>query len=754
MKTNHLYCLKFAFKHHVFWKTFTLLTLISALPLLCVSLIFANLSERFWKSETYSSNQRALTQYMNDVDNQVMATEEDGFMLATNASVLSFILKPTFTEISRNTLIMKSLQDIMQSDNGIHYAYLYSNFSGLVLSSEHKGYYYNNFYDKSALDLYKNGTYNPVVLRSGPTTIPELENCISFYQNIPVGSKGDLGCLILNMDRDFLFQSKAADPSLQMTVYDENGVCLYSHSQEISLLINQEEFQNTLALGKENFIFPFKPDDFVVFQIKSPSTGWTYIGISPLPVFFSNYHSLASLFLILAAVALFFSFILSFAAAKRLYLPLKGLISSLKLYDHDNVTEDDEYQYVHKAFHSVIEKNQTMTNIVNRLRPDIKNSLFLSLLLSEPLSSEELQAKLSFIAEGFSSSWYGVVLFVLENYHQFIQEFSEDMQALYNCRLADLVTETAQEVPHAFFRVNRFSWALSINISSGNQETFSALAAKIKQSVAGLPFPLSVSSGNLYEDPFDLPYSYREAQEAIKYLKYQDDTIPSTNRAEVPEYYLNGKLEAALLQTVRAGTPGSVSLICMEIYQNMRSHAATIGDVSITATHIVDQVVEVLISLGIDISSHPEVNLFYYSLKKCQSVGDIQILLQNTVQYGAQCVEALNSKQSGKNIEKMKEYINSHLGEDISLQDLADLCQVSPSYISRLFKRHLNIGFVDYLNSLRIARAKKLLEETQMTVEQVGFQSGFNNVRSFMRLFKQYENVSPGQYRNRHQKEP
>ena len=186
----------------------------------------------------------------------------------------------------------------------------------------------------------------------------------------------------------------------------------------------------------------------------------------------------------------------------------------------------------------------------------------------------------------------------------------------------------------------------------------------------------------------------------------------------------------------------------------MRSHAATIGDVSITATHSVDQVVEVLISLGIDISSHPEVNLFYYSLKKCQSVGDIQILLQNTVQYGAQCVEALNSKQSGKNIEKMKEYINSHLGEDISLQDLADLCQVSPSYISRLFKRHLNIGFVDYLNSLRIARAKKLLEETQMTVEQVGFQSGFNNVRSFMRLFKQYENVSPGQYRNRHQKEP
>ncbi|RGZ01256.1 cache domain-containing protein [Clostridium sp. AM58-1XD] len=144
----------FSFSHHVFLKTFILLSLISVIPLLCISLLFANLSEQFWKSESYSSSQRALTQYMNNIDNQILSVQEEMVRVATNASVLSFILQPTFSEISRNTQIMKYLNDIQKSDNGIYYAYLYSNFAGLVLSSENKGYRYFHFYDKPALDLY------------------------------------------------------------------------------------------------------------------------------------------------------------------------------------------------------------------------------------------------------------------------------------------------------------------------------------------------------------------------------------------------------------------------------------------------------------------------------------------------------------------------------------------------------------------------------------------------------------------------
>jgi YesN/AraC family two-component response regulator len=88
--------------------------------------------------------------------------------------------------------------------------------------------------------------------------------------------------------------------------------------------------------------------------------------------------------------------------------------------------------------------------------------------------------------------------------------------------------------------------------------------------------------------------------------------------------------------------------------------------------------------------------------------------------------------------------------KDISLTDLAEYLGLSPAYVSRLFKESLGMGFVEYLNTNRINRAKILLEETQIMVDQIGFEVGFNNVRSFMRTFKQYEGISPGGYRIEH----
>ncbi len=116
-------------------------------------------------------------------------------------------------------------------------------------------------------------------------------------------------------------------------------------------------------------------------------------------------------------------------------------------------------------------------------------------------------------------------------------------------------------------------------------------------------------------------------------------------------------------------------------------------------------------------------------------------------------LSAEESAAGGGSIEKMIAYINAHLSEDISLQDLADMCGISPSYVSRLFRDRLGIGFVEYLNTLRVRRAQKLLEETGQSVEKIGMAVGFNNNRSFIRTFKQYCGLTPSQYRTRQTKE-
>ena len=85
----------------------------------------------------------------------------------------------------------------------------------------------------------------------------------------------------------------------------------------------------------------------------------------------------------------------------------------------------------------------------------------------------------------------------------------------------------------------------------------------------------------------------------------------------------------------------------------------------------------------------------------------------------------------------------------VMLQALADLCGISPSYVSRLFRERLNIGFVEYLNTLRVRRAQKLLEETEQSIEKVGLSVGFNTNRSVVRTFKQYCGLTPSQYREK-----
>ncbi|WP_181995505.1 AraC family transcriptional regulator [Clostridium sp. AM58-1XD] len=551
------------------------------------------------------------------------------------------------------------------------------------------------------------------------------------------------------MDRDFLFSANRPESALQINVYDLDQSSLYAQNpDQVSWQIDSD-FQKELASNSGTFIFKADPDDLVVLHAISPVTGWRYVGTSSMPIFFKQYRHISRLLMALAAAALPISFLLSFFAAKKLYKPLRGLVSLVQGGDSSRECSD-EYQYIHNAYSSMKEANQNMHTTIDQLRPAVKDNFFFSLILGEPMTPEEIETKLDFIREDFSPFGYGVIILLISNYENYIQQFDEQTQLLHSCQISGLVNEAAGSCPYALLHLNRFSWSLVINSKDSENRVLLTILSTLKRAAENLPFPLLINGGNTYESISDLPYSYREAQESLKFQQYNPSGTAAGATASPSHtvYYLNTKLEEALLQAVRTGSPAAVEEPCMNIYQNMRQYSASYNDVSITASHIMNQILEILISLEIDLDSHPELTIFYKALNSCATIGDIQMLLKNTAGTAASCVESFNRQRSDKTIERLKEYVRTHLGEDISLQDLADYSQMSPSYVSRLFKKHLNIGFVEYLNTLRINRAKRLLEDTQMTVEQVGFQVGFNNVRSFMRLFKQYEGTSPGQYRS------
>ncbi|GMK39194.1 hypothetical protein PCCS19_22480 [Paenibacillus sp. CCS19] len=99
-------------------------------------------------------------------------------------------------------------------------------------------------------------------------------------------------------------------------------------------------------------------------------------------------------------------------------------------------------------------------------------------------------------------------------------------------------------------------------------------------------------------------------------------------------------------------------------------------------------------------------------------------------------------------ISEIAQYINRHYMEDLSLQIVADKFYVSPYYLSRIFKEATGFTFVEYLSSVRIKEAKKLLEGSAMKVSQIAKKVGYGSVTHFNRVFKSVTGRAPLFYRN------
>ena len=69
-------------------------------------------------------------------------------------------------------------------------------------------------------------------------------------------------------------------------------------------------------------------------------------------------------------------------------------------------------------------------------------------------------------------------------------------------------------------------------------------------------------------------------------------------------------------------------------------------------------------------------------------------------------------------------------------------------HLSRILSKQQNFGFIEIVNSARIKEAKKLMEETNMSVTDVAFTVGFGSIRNFNRICKKYFNCTPKELRN------
>lgn len=109
-----------------------------------------------------------------------------------------------------------------------------------------------------------------------------------------------------------------------------------------------------------------------------------------------------------------------------------------------------------------------------------------------------------------------------------------------------------------------------------------------------------------------------------------------------------------------------------------------------------------------------------------------------------------NNAVSGRSdiIDSVTSYINEHPGEDLSLERLASLANLSPYYFARTFKKETGKTPHEYVMSSRINSAKFYLKTSNLSIEEVGLSLGFPTASSFCASFRKHIGISPLKYRN------
>lgn len=112
----------------------------------------------------------------------------------------------------------------------------------------------------------------------------------------------------------------------------------------------------------------------------------------------------------------------------------------------------------------------------------------------------------------------------------------------------------------------------------------------------------------------------------------------------------------------------------------------------------------------------------------------------------------VQTKADSRRIQRINEYISTNYKEDLRLSQLAELIDMTPVSFSRFFKLRTGKNFSDYIIDTRLGYASRLLVDSTMSVSEICYECGFNNISNFNRVFKHKKQCSPTEFRENYRK--
>ncbi len=207
-------------------------------------------------------------------------------------------------------------------------------------------------------------------------------------------------------------------------------------------------------------------------------------------------------------------------------------------------------------------------------------------------------------------------------------------------------------------------------------------------------------------------------------------------------------LEKKLISAVFTGGEEDVQTAIRKLFHCFRTEHFLIADVIETSSRILIQLRE----RYREVAGKRQIDLPFQVKKSLDeqvynTYSIIRDLFEKDIK---QVVWMLEEKRTaGKDgiIDKAEQYIHSYYASSIKAQEVADVINVTPNYFSTLFKQKTGKTFNEYVNELRIEKAKTLLKETPFKVSDIAEQVGYHEYKYFVEVFKKMTGLTPTKYR-------
>ncbi len=138
---------------------------------------------------------------------------------------------------------------------------------------------------------------------------------------------------------------------------------------------------------------------------------------------------------------------------------------------------------------------------------------------------------------------------------------------------------------------------------------------------------------------------------------------------------------------------------------------------------------------------------YIQNLSKDDSQETLYYFLRKAFDQLFECIYQNRNIRHTRVFTKAKEFIWGNYNQDISLKKIAEAVGINPYYLSHLFRKEMGISFLEYLTSVRISIAKKLLKQTNLSIIQICLEVGYQDPSHFAKIFKKKEGIRPMEYR-------